>query len=162
MHVTIEITGDKQLIAKMQRLSLNMYNHRTAMKNIGDQLKRYYGNEAFASEGGVFGAQWAPLSAATLRSRTRRSRGPLGAGVGANQPLVGTGKMRKSFYYNATKDSVTITNKASYFKYHQSELPRKRLPRRQMIGVNSQVRRIVQSEINDSVRRKLAGAGIEP
>lgn len=154
MQITIVIKGDKEFIGKMRKLDRNMLNHRTAMKNIGKKLKRYYGDKAFDSQGGEFGEVWPDLKKSTVDSRIRRAGGAA-AGVGAREPLVVTGKMKRSFHYKNTKDSVTISNRADYFKYHQSALPRRRLPRRQMIGINDKVRRLVRQEIRNSVKRKL-------
>lgn len=158
MQITITVRGNKEFIRKMQRSGKNMDNHRTAFKKIGKALKSYYANEAFASEGGVFGAPWPPLKSRTVRSRTAQVGGSLAAGVGAAQMLVRSGRMKRSFFYKAEKDSVVITNSADYFKYHQSEKPRRKIPRRQMIGINNKVKRLVRQELRDSVRRKIATA----
>ena len=46
--------------------------------------------------------------------------------------------MRKAFQKRVTESNVTIDNPTSYFVYHQSRAPRKRLPRRVMMQLRQQ------------------------
>ena len=69
--------------------------------------------------------------------------------------LVATGVMRNSFSHEANEKSVRIGNDAPYFKYHQSSQPRTKMPRRQMIGVNDKVERLVAARFREDIREKL-------
>lgn len=120
------------------------------MNKIGDEAARYFANQGFSSQGGVFGARWSPLAKRTIVQKSKRFPG--------KSPLVRTGKMRDSFTYSASSRQVVIGNKMDYFKYHQSTLPRTKLPRRQMMGVNGPVRKMVQDIISDEIKLKIRNA----
>lgn len=51
--------------------------------------------------------------------------------------LEQTGKMRKSFTGSVTPTQLTVTNTDPKFPFHQSNKPRKRLPRRVMLKVDA-------------------------
>lgn len=117
------------------------------MEDIGDQAADYYANQGFNSQGGVFGSPWARLKTSTLLRKTKRYPG--------RPPLVATGAMRDSFTHVAGSQQVLIGNKVDYFKYHQSTAPRLRLPRRQMMGINVPISRMVKSTIEQEIRKKI-------
>ena len=150
MQITIQVKGDKETKAKLQRLGKSIYNLKRAMELIGRDSADYFSNQGFASQGGVFGSPWQPLSARTLSQKNKSYPG--------RGPLVRTGTMQDSFEYNSSNSSVIVTNSAPYFKYHQSTLPRTKIPRRQTMGVNDPVRRIISQHIHDEIRRKIASA----
>lgn len=147
MQVSIRITGTKEVQRKLRKLGPNLHNLRGAMEDIGDQAADYYANQGFNSQGGVFGSPWRRLKPATLLRKAKRYPG--------RPPLVATGAMRDSFTYVAGSQQVLIGNKADYFKYHQSTAPRTRLPRRQMMGINSPISRMVKSTIENEIRKKI-------
>lgn len=65
--------------------------------------------------------------------------GPGGVRVDTWPLLEKTGAMRSQFRSDFQgQNSLTITNGASYFKYHQSNQPRKRLPRRIMMMLDKE------------------------
>lgn len=152
LSLRIEVTNDKQVIAKLKRLGFDLKEFPEAMKEIGKALARYYSGPAFLSQGGVFGQKWASLSPAYQAYKAKEYR------AFANSILVrGTGadSMQNEFEYVATKTEVVIGNRAPYFKYHQSAAPRTKIPRRQMMGVNDPVRDIVRDIIDEDVKKKL-------
>lgn len=180
LSISITINGEAQVIQHLQSVGQMLTDFSDAMKNIGRELVSYYSNQVFASQGAVYGEQWAPLSAVTLAMRgahnvqlspreaafvgfLHNKRGQDGtlaslrAGISARQPLV-TGHpdgMQFSFYANADANSVVIGNSQPYFKYHQSTAPRTRLPRRQMLGINDDVRGIAQQLIQADIAAKI-------
>jgi len=117
------------------------------MSEIGDEVAKYYANQGFNSQGGVFGAAWTPLKRTYALRKARRYPG--------RPPLVASGAMRDSFTYTAGSQEVLIGNKAEYFKYHQSTAPRSKMPRRQMMGINDPVRRTVRAIIEKEIQQKL-------
>lgn len=175
--VTIKVTGLPEINQKLQKLGRELYKMSDAMTAIGKRVVSYSENEVFTSQGGVFGHAWEPLSpvtlvargingveiedsaqasfAAHLLKRRLKSGGAISRSI---RPLEDTGKMRHDFYFKAGNTMVEVGNKADYFKYHQSTDPRHRLPRRQMLGVNSDIENITKDEIQKDVRKKLDSA----
>jgi len=52
--------------------------------------------------------------------------------------LEATGRMRDSFQYESSNMWTRVFNTVNYFKYHQSRMPRTRLPRRVMMKLDNQ------------------------
>lgn len=147
MQVSISISGDRQLQTKLKRLGSSLYEFRAGMNDIGRNVARYYSVQGFTSQGGVFGAKWSPLAMRTILQKSKTYPG--------RPPLVRTGAMQNSFTFTAASQQVLIGNEMPYFKYHQSSAPRSRLPRRQMMGVNAPVKRMVRTILEAEVRRKI-------
>lgn len=147
MQVNVTITGDKELADKLKRLGTSFFDFSQAMRTIGAEAARYYANQGFASQGGVFQKIWSPLNQnyAVRKSKLYRGR----------PPLVASGTMQNSFEYQYGPQQVAIGNSAPYFKYHQSALPRTRLPRRAVMGINEPIRQMVIDTISASVKQKI-------
>ena len=109
----------------MRGLSTSLNDFKGVFGKIGGYLGSFFKNEVFSTEGAVIGERWAV--------------GPY------YHRLQRTGKMKNSFIHKEAKDYVLITNTAPYFKYHQSKLPRRKLPRRIMMKLaESQRQRIIK------------------
>lgn len=150
LAISIKVSGSQQTRDKLRRVGTSLYDLTFAMQDIGKNAAKYYANQGMNSQGGVFGAQWTPLKKRTIAQKAKK--------WGNTTPLVASGAMRDSFTYTASSRSVLIGNKAPYFKYHQSTLPRNKLPRRQMMGINDPIRQIIQKTINAEVKRKIRAA----
>lgn len=148
--MTIKITGTRKVQDRLKRLGSSLYEFKGAMGEIGSEGAKYYSNQGFASQGGVFGGRWAALSPryAAVKSKLYPGR----------PPLVQSGKMQNSFTFVASSKEVLIGNKAPYFKYHQSTLPRNKMPRRQTMGINDPIRKMVRSIIESDVKKKMRTA----
>lgn len=149
LSITVKVSGTKEVKAKLRKLGQELYMLQSAMTAIGDSLSKYYRDVGFSSQGGVFGGQWPRLSPAYAARKAKEYPGrPI---------LVKTGKMQRSFEYDAKQTYVKISNEAPQFIYHQSTAPRLKLPRRAMMGVNGAVKKtvneIVKREINAKLRR---------
>lgn len=145
MNISVTVTGDKELMAKLDRLDLALHNWSKPLTTIGDDLIRYYRDTVFNSMGGVLGAPWAKLAPSTVAAKAKHYR------QYSAVPLMATGQMRDSFRAEATKNALAITNEMPYFVYHQSSAPRTRLPRRQMMGINPDLKSLIQKIIKDYV-----------
>lgn len=147
--ITIEVVGDKRIQERLKRLGSGMYQLDNAFRQIGQYLATYFGNEGFASQGSVFGLSWNRLNPtySIWKSKHFPGRGP----------LVRTGKMQDSFTFHSGSQGVAITNTAPYFKYHQSQSARSKLPRRSMMGVNDRNKAMVAKLIREEIRLKLVG-----
>ena len=154
MQINITVKGDKEVNKRLRRLGSSLLDFRVAMGTVGEEAAKYYSGKAWSSEGAAFGNPWASLKRSTINAKLRKNRST------ALSPLVGStsGGMRDSFTHLNTRSSVVITNKKDYFKYHQSTMPRKRLPRRQMMGINDPLRRMVERVIKQDIENKIRSA----
>jgi len=150
MNVSITITGTREVRAKIKKLGSSIYDLKSSMSVIGRQAADYYANQGMLSQGGVFGSGWKPLSA---RYAARKAKLYPGRPI-----LVATGTMKDSFNYSATSTSVLVGNTAPQFKYHQSSEPRTKIPRRPMLGVNDQIKRMVREELTREITQKIKAA----
>lgn len=152
MVVSVTITGNKQILNRVAKLGGKLKDMSDAFEKIGSDVAQYYAEEAFASQGTVFKARWEPLSARTKRYKKKHYP------TFVNQPLVrrdSSDSMKNSFDYTVKPNQVVIGNSAPYFKYHQSTLDRTVIPRRQMMGINKPVQRIVKHYIKENIEQKL-------
>lgn len=150
ISMTVKISGTARVQQKLKRLGSSLYDLKSSMGEIGEMAAKYYSNQGFNSQGGVFGQGWSPLARRTMLGKAKKYPG--------RSPLVATGKMRNSFTYSASSKQVLIGNKMDYFKYHQSTLPRKKIPRRQTMGVNDPIRRMVSEIIKSEIKTKIRAA----
>jgi phage gpG-like protein len=93
---------------------------------------------AFESEGASTGEPWQQLAESTQRDRQAHGFPP------AHPILERTGALLRSLvigsdggYVVATPSQLEIGSDVEYLKYHQSNLPRKRLPRRAPINLTA-------------------------
>lgn len=148
MQITVTITGDKETRRKLQKLGQSLLMFDMAMRDIGEKLSDYYGNEAFLSQGGAFNSVWPRLQARTSRFKSSHYSG--------RPPEVRTGKMMAGFRYTAQTRSVRVYNRMPYFEYQNSGTSR--LPARQMIGKNKVVEQMVKDIIQKDIDRKIQAA----
>lgn len=142
--VSIKLENAQQIEAMLTGLGLDMKDLRGAMADVGTSAKKFFGGQVFASRGEVIGESWQRLNDKYAAQKARKWPGrPL---------LIRTGLMQRSFSYSTTPMSVTVTNTAPYFKYHQSTAARKKLPRRAMIGIST----TMQSDVTNIIALALA------
>ena len=125
MHLSFNIEGEQELSRKLNGLANK--NLKRPFERVGRKLVEFYSGSVFDSEGGVIGAKW--------------KTGPQYHG------LVRSGTMRKSFKHRATAQSLEVYNTAEYFKYHQSNKPRSKIPRRIMIKLDEPRRQMIVKEV---------------
>lgn len=148
MQISVTVEGSAEAMAKLKKTSAGLADLSPAMKQVGTYLTNYFSGQAFASQGTVFGERWKRLNPMYEYYKDRQFPG---------QPiLVRTGVMQRSFRAKSTANTTTITNKAPYFKYHQSDAPRKRLPRRVMMATNEAMRQQIYGIIGNYVRKAVA------
>jgi len=139
MNLTFSIEGEVQLDRRIKGLANDIKNWSKTFKSTGNYLKKFFSTEVFQTEGSIIGEKW--------------KTGKYYNG------LVRTGKMRDSFTRKFGKDYVLITNTAPYFKYHQSKLPRKKLPRRIMMKLDEKRRqkivKLFQAELINKANKKI-------
>ena len=145
MQILIKITGDKQTIKNLRSVKSELNDFSRPMRQIGSELKSFFSNDVFASQGGAIGHRWPALQSSTIKQKSARYR------AHSVTPLIRTGAMKNAFYSKSDRSSVLIGNNASYFVYHQSSAPRTRIPYRPMIAISEQVKTIVNRVIDDRV-----------
>jgi phage gpG-like protein len=149
MYLSWTIEGETQLSRRLEGLVTGIRDMTTPFTTAADMLVKTFSSDVFSSQGAAIGEQWQRLSPYTVAQKARH-------GYPAD-PLVRTGKMQHSFTSFVASDQAVIYNTADYFKYHQSNQPRKRLPRRVMMKLGEtqkeQVVKIFQRYLMERVQR---------
>ena len=160
--VSVTVTGDQQLMDKLAKLGPALTNFGPAFAKIGGTLLDFYSDTVFNSQGGALagakgisggqgeGVPWAKLAPSTIAQKTKHYR------QYASVPLMATGAMRHSFYFDARSQSLEIGNSSDHFEFHQGDGDRTRLPRRPMLGVNKTVLNLIKDGIETDIREKVA------
>jgi len=141
------IEGQKQLSRNLRGISETMGNWQPAFKKVAKELKEVFSNDVFATKGKAIDERWAPLKPQYLAQKRAQ-------GYPAD-PLVKTGKMQKSFKSMVKMDSATVWNSIAYAKYHQSNKPRKKIPRRAMMKLGNNQKALVVKIFHTHFVKKL-------
>ena len=141
------IEGEKQLSRNLRGVSETMGDWRPAFKKVAKELKDIFENDVFATRGRAIDESWKPLSPKYLAAK--RAQGY------PSDPLIKTGKMQKSFKSLVKVDNATIWNAIAYAKYHQSNKPRTKLPRRAMMKLGNAQKALVVKIFHTHFVKKL-------
>jgi len=133
-----EIEGSRELSRVLNNVSRAAKDFKKPLGQSAVMLRKLFEGDVFKTEGAAIQRKWARLSPATVASKAR-SGYPF-----PTKPLMATGKMQKSFYTRVYSEYAVVGNNADYFKYHQSNKPRKRLPRRIMMRINNPSKEEIQ------------------
>lgn len=147
MEITITF-DDKKVQKKISELAKGVKDFRTPMKESGEDLKDFFGNEVFDSQGSSIGEKWRPLSPTTLKLRSSRTGYYKAPPEATNKILVWTGRLHRGFESIVNSLSLRIRNNVNYFKYHQLGGG---IPKRPMLAVNSKVIEKVMKRVNDYI-----------
>lgn len=161
LDLRVEIEGSEAVVRMLNQVGLEVKDLRPAMQDIGQRAKRFFGGNVFASRGGAIGEPWPRLSdryAAYKESGKKREPNKGKGAYPGRPPLVKTGLMQRSFTYTTTAASVTITNKADHFKYHQSTATRTKIPRRAMMKLTDQFVSDAKTSVARELSKKIAKA----
>lgn len=142
-----EIEGEKQLSRVLIGMASSMKDYSFPFRQSADYLKGVFSHDVFASQGAAIGERWKHLSPYTVAQKARRGY-PL-------TPLVGTGRMQNSFQTIVSTDQAVVYNTAPWFKYHQSNQPRDRLPRRVMMKIHDQGKREIVRFFQEHIRASM-------
>lgn len=135
MLIYWEIEGEKQLVRRLRGIEAGLKDWSPAFQQTASELKAIFSNDVFQSEGRAISAPWQPLKPSYAAQKARKYPGK---GI-----LEATGHMRRSFQSMFKPDMAAVWNTASYFKYHQSNKPRSRLPRRVMMKLAEEQKQLV-------------------
>ncbi len=127
MDLKVTLEGEAQVSRRLLIVADGITNFEAPLRNIGSELQKTF-QQNFAQQGALFGG-WA--------ERKKDYPWPI---------LNKTGRMRQGFRQNLGKQELIITNVTPYFKYHQSNKPRSRLPRRVMMKIDNDRRNFITKE----------------
>lgn len=147
LHISWEIEGEKQLSRRLRGISEDLTEWELAIKKSVLTLKDIFENDVFKTEGQAIGERWSPLSRAYAEQKRQR--------YGDQPILVATGKMRKSFKATWNPYKGVVWNTAAYFKYHQSNQPRSKIPRRVMMKLGNQQRELIVKNFQELAVKKI-------
>lgn len=117
------IEGEQQLARRLNNLGDDVKDFKPEFKKSTNFLKDFFGGEVFDSKGRAIGEPWKPRK------------------VAMSWPLLEkSGKMRRGFKAKASRMSGEVYNVQKYFQYHQSRMPRYKLPRRVMMRLVDQLK----------------------
>lgn len=139
IELKADLEGERQLSRRLLTMSKDIGDFKKPLFRIGGELRGAVDTN-FSSRGSLFGEPWKP--------RTKPYPHPI---------LEKTGKMRRNFKQKLGNDYLEIFNPTPYFKYHQSNKPRKKLPRRVMLKIDKIRKVFIQKEFQKHVRRTLKG-----
>lgn len=157
MTLNLEVYGEAELNRTMLRFANAVDDMRPAFTAIHDDFIKTE-KAQFASEGAAGASgKWAPLAESTVAYKASHGLDPA--------ILVATGALRaslanqgdQSHVYRVTKDTMFIGSKVDYGKYHQSRLPRTRLPRRPVLSLPEATKRAWVKMLQDHLVRTLRG-----
>lgn len=126
LDLNFTLEGDKQVSRRLMIVADGVKDFTQPLGNIGGELNKTF-QLNFDAEGGLFGG-W-PERKPRYKNGQRVDTWPL---------LQKTGRMRQGFRQNVGKVTLVIFNPVEYFKYHQSNKPRRRLPRRVMMKIDNE------------------------
>ncbi len=131
-----ELEGEVQLSRRLRGIGDQLKDWRPAFRRATNELKSTFSNDVFQTQGTAVGAKkWAPLKPQYLAQK--RKRGFSGG------TLVATGQMKNSFQTIVKSDLGAVWNSIYYFKYHQSNRPRRKLPRRIIMRLGNNQRQLI-------------------
>lgn len=146
LSIKVTITGANEIKAKLSKLGQRLYMFDAAMATIGKKLDTYYSTVAFNSQGGVFNTKWDSLNSSYASWKAKKLGTPI---------LVGDSipHMRDSFTFESSSNRVTVYNTSDHFEFHQ--VGTRKMPQRPMIGVNNDVRGLINDIINKDIKDKI-------
>jgi len=146
LEVNFTIEGDKQVAFVFENLDKELKN----LKKPLQEIKKYM-LDAFQSNikqrGKLLGKKWKKLSPQYKKWKAKKY-----AGRGL---LVRTGKLQRGFKGKVTRTYLELYNTTSYFKYHQSNQPRKKLPRRMVMRIDNKRRAEIQRFFTEFINEKI-------
>lgn len=149
-NLTWTIEGETQVSRNLRIVADRVKDWSPAFELVAETLKNVFSRDVFQSQGAVIGEHWSPLSKAYA---LRKARLYPGKGL-----LEASSTMRNSFtsLFNAT--SAAIWNEATYFKFHQSNQPRTKMPRRVMMKLASAQREQVVRIFNTFFQKAISAS----
>ncbi len=147
MQIQFAIEGTLELSRRLTGLASSVEDWSPAFEQSAEDLKQIFSGPVFDTEGAKIDTAWSPLSRAYALRKERMYPG--------KKILEATGTMRNSFVSNFDATSARIWNTATYFKYHQSNKPRTKMPRRVMMKLTENLKQMVVENFNIQLRNAI-------
>ena len=147
LTISWSIEGEKQLVRRLRGIRVEAADWRPAFDQASRELRGIFANDVFQSQGRAIGTRWPPLKPSYAAQKARQYPG--------KGMLEATGQMRQSFKRMFGPDQAAIWNTAEHFKYHQSNRPRRKLPRRMMMYLGHEQRSLVVKVFHTHWQRKI-------
>lgn len=142
-----KIEGEQQLLRNLRGVSETMGDWQPAFEEAAEELKDIFSNDVFATKGKAIDEDWESLKPSYLAAKRRKGYPP--------DPLIKTGEMQKSFKTLAKTDHAKVWNAIAYAEYHQSNKPRKKLPRRVMLKLGNDQKAMIVKTFHTHFVKKL-------
>lgn len=136
--ISWSIEGEKQISRRLRGLETSLKDFKKPLEIIATKLQKTFADDVFTSQGKAVQESWPRLSPYTIAMKAKKGY--------PSTPLIATGAMKEGFRSIVSSDQAVLYNVEDYFKYHQSNKPRKKLPRRVMMKLGNQQREMVQKE----------------
>lgn len=143
--LSFSIEGEQQLSRRLHILADRIKDWSPAFEETAYTLKSIFSKEVFDTQGAVINERWSPLSKAYAYRKEKRYPGK---GI-----LEATGAMKNGFMTLWRPDMAAVWNEIEYFKYHQSNQPRHKLPRRVMMKLGQSQRTQIVRIFNTHFQR---------
>lgn len=138
IELSVDLEGEKQLSRRLLVASKDIGDFKRPLFRIGAEVRGSI-DANFSSRGALFG-RWLP----------RKDNKP-------HPILEESGEMRRNFKQNLGPTWIEIYNPTPYFKYHQSNKPRRKIPRRVMMKIDHIRRVFIQKEFQRHVHNVVSG-----
>lgn len=136
MEIRFTLEGEAEVARRFRGINADLKDFRPEFQKSANYLKDFFSGEVFDTRGAVIGKPWKP--------------------TGNPWPILErSGKMRRSFKTKAGSKSAEVWNATTYFKYHQSNKPRRKLPRRIMMKLDNQRRQQIVKFFHESIVKTL-------
>ena len=146
-HLNFDIEGDKAISRRLRIAGAGFKDFRKPFNKTGKYLRDFIKGDVFETRGRTIGETWKPLN---KKYASWKSQHYPGKGI-----LEATGKMKSGFKYKAGRQEVVIGNIVDYFRYHQSNKSRSKLPRRVMLKLNEDNKQRIVKLFHEDIRTKL-------
>jgi len=146
LTINIKVSGASAL-DKLNRIISSTSDMKTVMDDVGKLTAQYAAGPVLASKGEAIGKTWAPWSDAYQTWRGKKGFG--------NQYLILTGKMSKSFAWNATDREVEVGNNTDYWPYLQ--FGTRKMPARPTVGFSDPLKRGIANKIQSYLQSRING-----
>lgn len=133
VYLRWDIEGKRELSRRLEGMASHIKDMTTPFRKSADMLVGVYSKDVFDTQGAVFGRKWQRLSPYTVAQKAR-------AGYGDKPILVRTGALQRGFRRIVASDQAVVYNDMEYFKYHQSNRPRHRIPRRILMRLDENLK----------------------
>ena len=132
LQIDFEIEGDKQISRRMNIVADGITDFKAPLQLSASEFIRVF-KQNFSTEGAMLGDKW-PARKPVYKN---------GARIDTWALLRKTGKMYNSFRAQVSAEQLSVMNVAFQFKYHQSNQPRSKIPRRVMMKLDEARKRFV-------------------